>query len=121
MRQNAGDELTPSQSAVIAAIARSGSLTPSAIAEHERVSRPTVTRIVAKLLDRGLLVRQDDGEDRRSYLLEVSKDGAALRDLQRARKSAFIKRLLASASEDEVKLLAAAAGVLLRLVDEAEG
>jgi hypothetical protein len=50
----------------------------------------------------------------------VSEDGAALRELRRGRKNAYLTRLLRNASDDDVQLLAAASRVLLRLIDENE-
>ena len=120
LRQHAGDELTPSQSAVIATIALHGALTPSGIAEYERISRPTVTRIIRTLRARNLLTHHDDATDGRSYFLSVTSDGAALRELQRGRKNAYLRRLLRRATDEEVQLLAAAAIVLLELLDEVE-
>ena len=110
--------MTPSQSAVLAAIARRESLTPSAIAAHERISRPTVTRTIAKLRARGLVTREDDESDGRSYRLSVSSDGAALRELRRGRKNAYLIRLLERATEDEIELLTSAATLLLNLLEE---
>jgi DNA-binding MarR family transcriptional regulator len=118
LRQHADDGLTPSQVAVLAAIARYGSLTPSGIADLERISRPTATKIVAKLRERGLVTAVEDETDRRSYLLTLSPDGTALRELRRSRKNAYLKKLLRNATDDEVALLANAAAVLLHLLQE---
>jgi DNA-binding MarR family transcriptional regulator len=116
LRQNSGTELTPSQTTVLAAIARNGELTPSAIADHERISRPTATRIVAQLRKRGLVATRGDELDGRSYLVSVSTEGAALRELRRARKNTYLTRLLRDATDDEVQVLAAAAEIMLDLL-----
>jgi DNA-binding MarR family transcriptional regulator len=121
LRQRAGDELTPSQSAVIDTIAQHGPLTPSAVADHEQVSRPAVTRIVSKLSDRGLLSREDDKSDGRSYLLSISSEGAALRASRRGRKNAYLAQLLERASDEDVRLLADAADVLWALLEQDGG
>jgi DNA-binding MarR family transcriptional regulator len=120
LRQHSGDDLTPSQVAVLAALARHHNITPSGIALLEGISRPTVTRIVAKLRERGLVVAVEDQGDRRSYSLALSPDGAAVRQLRRSRKNAYLMRVLGYATDEEVELLANAAVVLLRLLDEGD-
>src|SRR5688572_30371009 len=69
MRQEAGDELTPSQAATLAAIGRSEPLTPSELASIERIQRPTATRVLGLLEQQGLIARQPDPLDRRSALV----------------------------------------------------
>jgi DNA-binding MarR family transcriptional regulator len=118
LRQQAGLELSPSRAAALATIAREGPLTPSALAAIERISRPTTTRLIARLKEQGLVECSPDPSDRRSYLVSLSEDGSALRELRRARKEAYIARLLDRADPSDVELLDAAARVLLRLLEE---
>src|SRR5215216_1746811 len=66
LRQEAGAELSPSQTAALATIDRHGPLTPSELAVRERIQRPTVTRIVARLEEGGLVQRTRDPQDGRS-------------------------------------------------------
>src|ERR671918_1111392 len=72
LRQEAGAELSPSQTAALATIERHGPLTPSELAERERVQRPTVTRVLARLEEDELIVRAGDPTDRRSSLVTIS-------------------------------------------------
>jgi DNA-binding MarR family transcriptional regulator len=118
MRQQAGHELSPSRLSVLNTLAREGPLTPSELASIERISRPNVTRLVAKLRAQGLVDRIAAAGDRRSYLVALSKDGSALRELRRARKSAYLARVLAGATPEELELLDRATKLLLRLVEE---
>jgi len=118
MRQQAGHELSPSRLSVLNTIAREGPITPSELASIERISRPNVTRLVAKLRGEGLVDCIAAASDGRSYLVALSKDGSALRELRRARKSAYLARVLASADPEELELLDRASKVLLRLVEE---
>ena len=105
---------------MLATIAREGPLTPSALASHERLSRPTVTRMVEKLRAAGLVDCAPDPDDGRSYLISLSDDGAALRELRHARKNAYVAKLIASASPDELDVLERASALLLRLIEEDE-
>ena len=49
MRQEAGGELSPTQSAALTTIDCHGPLTPSELASRERIQRPTATRVLARL------------------------------------------------------------------------
>jgi DNA-binding MarR family transcriptional regulator len=118
MRQRAGHELTPSRLSVLNTIAREGPITPSELASIERISRPNVTRLVAKLRAQGLVDCVAAADDGRSYRVTLSNDGSALRELRRERKSAYLARVLANAEPEELDLLDRAARVLLRLVEE---
>jgi DNA-binding MarR family transcriptional regulator len=93
-------------------------LSPSALAEIEQISRPTTTRLVARLKEQGLVECVPDPGDGRSYLISLSEDGSALRQLRRSRKQAYISRLLERAEPAEIELLDAAASVLLRLLED---
>src|SRR5436305_671682 len=76
MRQEADTELSPSATAALATIERHGPLTPSELAELERVKRPTATRILRGLDEEGLTVRTPDPEDGRSALVAVTSEGS---------------------------------------------
>ena len=60
LRQEAGAELSPSQTAALATIEKHGPLTPSELANRERVQRPTVTRVMGRLEEAGLIARAAD-------------------------------------------------------------
>src|SRR5919197_2229549 len=67
LRQQAGSDLGPSQTAALATVERHGPLTPSELARMERIQRPTATRIVARLEEAGLVERVADPVDGRSF------------------------------------------------------
>ena len=118
LRQEAGVELSPSQTAALATIERHGPLTPSELAARERVQRPTVTRVVARLCDAGLVERLPDERDRRAALLSITPAGRnALRDLRR-QKTAYLAERLSELRPEERALLARASGLLERMLDD---
>ena len=117
MRQEAGDELSPSMMAALATIENRGPLTPSELAEFERIKRPTATRVLRRLEDDGLIERTADPSDGRSALVAVTKDGAALLKKLRSRKNAYLARRLRELPDDDVAALERAAEVLERLLD----
>src|ERR687890_1337853 len=96
LRQEAGQDLSPSLTSALASIDRHGPLTPSELAAHERVRRPTATRLLARLEDAGLVERAADPDDRRSSLISVSADGRTLLRRQRSRKDLYLARRLAA-------------------------
>src|ERR1700679_1623929 len=70
LRQDAATEtgLGPSTTAALATIGRDGPLTPSELADIERVKRPSMTRTLACLDREGLVERTPDPDDGRSSL-----------------------------------------------------
>jgi DNA-binding MarR family transcriptional regulator len=118
LRQEADTGLSPSLTAALAAIARCGPLTPSELADGERVKRPTATRFVACLEQAGLVSRDPDPDDGRSYRVEITPRGAALLASAACRKNAYLARGLESLDADELATLDRAAALLERLLEE---
>jgi DNA-binding MarR family transcriptional regulator len=121
LRQEAGTDLSPSQTAALATIDSSGPLTPSELASLERVQRPTATRIVARLEEKGLVERTADPADGRSFVVSATARGRALLRKLRTRKNAYLARRLRSLDAEEVATLARAAEILERLRDGERG
>jgi len=117
LRQEAGSDLSPSQASALAAIDCHGPLTPSELADRERVKRPTATRIVARLAEDGLIERTPDPADARSALLNVSPAGRALAGRMRKRKNAYMARRLRELDESDLAALERATEVLEQLLE----
>jgi DNA-binding MarR family transcriptional regulator len=118
LRQEAGAELSPSLTAALATIDRHGPMTPSEVAARERIQRPTVTRILARLEDAGLASRTPDPHDRRSSLISVTPAGHALMEELRTRKTAYLARRLETLEPEDRRTLERAAMILERMLDE---
>lgn len=118
LRQQAGEELSPSQVAALATIDRHGPLTPSELATRERIKRPTATRVIARLEESGLVGRTRDPEDGRSSLVAVAPAGRELLERVRTRKDAYLSRRLRELTPDERATLDRAAAILERLLEE---
>ena len=109
LRQEAGTDLSPSLTAALSTVEVQGPLTPSELAARERVQRPTVTRVVGRLEELGLVTRAADPGDRRSALISVTPAGRELLAAARTRKDAFLsERLDALAPADRATLERAA-------------
>ena len=112
LRQEAGTGLSPSLTAALATVERCGPLTPSELADAERVRRPTVTRMLGHLEDDGLITRTPDPADRRSTLIAITPAGAALLAAARTRKDVFLSERLDGLSPADRETLARAAAIL---------
>jgi DNA-binding MarR family transcriptional regulator len=112
LRQEAATDLSPSLSAALATIDRHGPLTPSELAARERVQRPTITRVVYRLEEAGLVARAVDPADRRSALITVTPAGRALLEAGRTRKDAFLSERLEALPAADRATLARAAAIL---------
>jgi DNA-binding MarR family transcriptional regulator len=117
LRQEAGTDLSPSQSAALATIEAHGPLAPSELATLERIQRPTATRVLARLEEAGLVERAGDPTDRRVSLVSASRRGAALLRRMHGRKNAYLARRLRGLERDELRTLERAADILERLLE----
>jgi DNA-binding MarR family transcriptional regulator len=117
LRQEAGTDLSPSQASALASIDCNGPLTPSELADRERVKRPTATRIVSRLAEDGLIERTADPADARSALLSVSPAGRTLAARMRKRKNAYMARRLRELDPADLEALEKATDVLERLLE----
>lgn len=117
LRQQAGGDLSPTLVSALATIERHGPLTLGRLAELERIKRPSVTRIIAALEQRGLVLSEVDADDRRVRRVGVTPPARRLLQRIRTRKTAYLARHLGELSGDEVAALAAAVDVLERLLE----
>jgi DNA-binding MarR family transcriptional regulator len=118
LRQEAAAEtsgLTPTSVAALATIERHGPLTPSEIAEIERVKRPTITRTLGCLEREGLIDRASDPADGRSSLVSVNGAGRERLRRLRGRKNAYLARRMKDLTDKEVETLERAAEILERM------
>lgn len=112
LRQEAGTDLSPSQVAALATIERHGPLSPSEVAERERIKRPTATRVVRLLQAAGLIERVQDPDDGRASILSVTAEGRALLRRLRARKTAYLAKRLDRLGPEDRRSLERAAELL---------
>ena len=118
LRQEAGTDLGPSGAAALATIERHGPLSPSELAERERIKRPTAARILARLEEADLVTRVRDPDDGRASILSITRQGRTLLRRLRARKTAYLAQRLEELDPDGVATLARAADVLEHLLEE---
>ncbi len=113
-----GTELTPTAAAALATVDRHGPLSPSELAEIERIKRPTVTRTLRQLEEAGLVDRTPDPADGRGALVSVNAAGRERLRRLRGRKNAYLARRMRDLPAEDVEALERAAGILERILEE---
>ncbi len=112
LRQQTDSGLTPSQLSALVTVANHGPLTLGALADHERVAPPSITRVVAKLEEARLVTRQVDAGDRRVARVAITATGEALLAETRQRKTAWLAGRLADLDPDALDRLSSALDIL---------
>jgi DNA-binding MarR family transcriptional regulator len=118
LRQEAQTGLSPSQLSALAAVERHGPLTLGALADHEQVAPPSITRVVAKLEADGFLTRQPDPSDRRVTRVIVTPKGRNLLGTSRRRKTEWLTSRLEALGPEQRASLADALDTLDALTTE---
>jgi DNA-binding MarR family transcriptional regulator len=117
LRQEAEAGVTPSMLSALSSAERRGSLTMRDLCQVEQVQPPTMTRIVAALVEAGLVLREADPTDGRVAWVTVTPGGRRLLERSRRRKEAYLAKALRSLEPEELRTLASAAEILERLTD----
>jgi DNA-binding MarR family transcriptional regulator len=115
MPELAEPALSDTQLAALATLERHGAMSPGDLAEHEKVQPPSMTRVIAALVDWELVTRAAHPTDRRQVVLTVTPAGRSLVQKVRRRKEAWLARRLAELSPEERATLRAAAPILEKL------
>jgi DNA-binding MarR family transcriptional regulator len=110
--------VTPTLLAALATIERHGPMTPGDLAAHEHVRKPTTTRIVASLLELGMIERTPDPLDGRVAWVQITAAGSTVLQRVRRRNDAFLSTWLKRLTPDEIDTLAQAAALLDRLTED---
>jgi DNA-binding MarR family transcriptional regulator len=114
-------ELTPTSASALATVERHGPLTPSELAEIERVKRPTATRTLRHLHEAGLIERTPDPADGRSALLSISPAGRERLRRLRGRKNAYLARRMQGLAPADLEALDRAAAILEGMLEGERG
>jgi DNA-binding MarR family transcriptional regulator len=113
-----GAELTPTAASALATVERHGPLTPSDLAEIERVKRPTATRTLRVLEAAGLVDRTPDPDDGRSALIGVNVAGRERLRRLRGRKNAYLARRMRDLPAEDLEALERAAAILEGILEQ---
>ena len=105
-------DLTFSQLSALTSLQLAGALTPRELADVERVQPPTMTKIVGKLEDRGLVVRTPHPTDRRQVILAATEQGRAVYAQFEKARNEWLALQLAELTPEERDTLERAAQIL---------
>jgi DNA-binding MarR family transcriptional regulator len=112
------DSLSATKLALLGHLYRRGPTAGVALAELERIQPQSLTRVLADLVEEGLISRRPDPDDGRRQLLEITPDGrAALTGDMQMRDAWLAKAMDSELSDAERELLRTAAKLMERLAD----
>lgn len=118
LRQQAGTGLTPTATAALASVERLEAPTVGELAAVEQVAPPTMSVVVGRLEEQGLVTRATDPGDRRVTRVRITGDGRRTLARTRTRKNAFLARRIRDLDADDLAVLERATAVLERLAGE---
>ncbi len=117
LRQQVAGGVTSSQVSALATVERLGTPTLGELAASEQVQPPSMTKIVVGLEEAGLVVRQEDDNDRRVVRVGLTAEGRRSLARSRSLRNAYLVRRLRGLSVDERAALEDAVRLLERLAD----
>ncbi len=112
------NDVPPLQLSTLVSISQFGPLRLGELAAREAVSAPTMTRVLAALDERGLIVRSPDPDDARSTRVELSETGVRVLAEVRTRRTALLEARLARLTPAQLAALEAAVPALESMVTE---
>jgi DNA-binding MarR family transcriptional regulator len=118
LRQESAGDITGSQLSALSVVDREGPLSLGELAEAERIAPPSMTRIAARLEEKGWVVRTVDAGDRRVARLRISDSGRALLKETRTRRDAYLATRLRCLSVEDREVLDRALPLLERLAGD---
>ena len=111
------DELSDSQTAILAYLVREGSGTIGRLSEYERVTPPSMNRTVNRLEEAGYVERTADQTDGRKVVVVPTERGVELVAETRRRRDAWLHQRLRTLSPEQRAILAQAADIIRALAE----
>jgi DNA-binding MarR family transcriptional regulator len=108
-------DLTVTQLSAMTSLELGGALTPRELADAERVQPPTMTKIVAKLEERGLVQRTPHPTDGRQVVLAPTELGRTVLGQHERARDEWLARRLAELPQEERDTLLRAAEILQKV------
>ncbi|MEO3867532.1 MarR family transcriptional regulator [Nonomuraea sp. B12E4] len=122
MVQSLGEQdLTPAQLSALARIEQYGPIRPGELAALEGVAAPSMIRTLTPLTRAGLIGKEPDRQDGRSFFIRATAAGHERLATIRRERSALLAQRLDHLTPEQRDLLYAAIPVLELLVDEGGG
>ncbi|MEZ0052194.1 DNA-binding MarR family transcriptional regulator [Mycobacterium sp. MAA66] len=106
------------QLSALATLAQNGPMTPGALAVRERVRPPSMTRVIASLVDLGFVERSAHPDDGRQVLVSVSPEGTELFEAEKSASREWLQRRLDELRPEDRLTLLAAADLMFAMINE---
>ena len=115
LRSERSDEtLGLSQLSALSTLAHQGPLSPTALADLERIQPPSMTRVIAALEERHLVGRAPHPSDRRQSVIEITEAGRAIVLEDHRRRTAWLAKRIEVLSDEERQRIADVLPILER-------
>ncbi len=111
-RERNSEDLTLNQLAVLGTLSRCGDRSIGELAEHEKISSPSMTRIVNNLVDAGLVERRPHDTDGRQVLIHLTDTARTVLEDDRRRRDAWLAHRLGELTPEQLELLREVAPLL---------
>jgi len=108
-------DLPEGQFGVLTVLHKHGAMSPGALAEHERVRPPSMTRAVNRLVELGVVEKVEHETDRRQVVVRLTEAGTREVKETRRRRDAWLTQQLSALTPDERETLARASELLNRI------
>ena len=107
---------------ILVTLARSGPMVATRLAAEERLQPQSLTRILARLDQDGLIVRTRSTADRREITIELTETGRRMLAEDLGARQRWLEAAMArSLGEDERAALNAAVSAMMKLADDGRG
>lgn len=113
-----GAGLTPTRSAVLQTVARRGPMRLSELSEAEAINPTMLSRVIAELVEAGLLERLSDERDRRAVWVSCTSSGRRLSERIRRERTDAVTVALDGLGDDERELIERALPALERMAEQ---
>jgi DNA-binding MarR family transcriptional regulator len=113
------DAMSDAQLAVLGTLRMHGRRTISSLAEHERVTAPSMTSTVNGLEEQGYVARTPDEDDRRRVQVDITEAGVEIVVETILRRDALLADMLRELdyTDEELETLRAASALMRRVTD----
>jgi MarR family 2-MHQ and catechol resistance regulon transcriptional repressor len=111
--------LTHAQFDIIATLGNTAGMTYKELGERTLITKGTLTGVIERLEQKGLVARQRSGDDKRSFFIRLTPSGEALFAQVFPTVVAHGKRLFASCSDAEFDAIDQALSRLKKLITDA--
>ena len=118
LRREGDADVSPTLLAALSTVERHGPMTAGSLAAHEQIRKPTCTRVIASLLERGLIERTVDPLDGRVTWVQTTPAGRKVLQRVRTRHTEYLARRMKRLSAGELATLEDAARIMERLTEE---